>query len=147
MMTQHRTQRTGVRTWIVLAAISVAGIGMASLGGCKSNPPPATQIITGGTSGMSDSEQQYVDLAKGQKLQVRLKATPSTTWRMGGSDFGGDVVEVIDHKTEAEGTEGGPWDLFNLQAKKPGQSHLEFVSQSADRSMPVKRVKLDVTVH
>jgi hypothetical protein len=145
-MLHHRIYRT---TLTAVSMLALTGIGVAVVSGCNSKPPPQPEIVTAGTSGATDSEEQSVDLAKGQKLQVRLKSTPNASWRMGGTDFGGDVVEVVDHKTEADSAtaeEGGSWDVFNLQAKKPGQSHLEFANQSLERTTPTKRLKLDVTV-
>src|SRR3954454_13648128 len=99
MIMQNRTYRMGTGRWLTMVAISTLSLAAFSAGltGCHSKPPPQPEIVTAGNSGAGESEQQSVDLAKGQKLQVRLKSSPNATWRMGGTDFGGDVVDVVDH--------------------------------------------------
>jgi inhibitor of cysteine peptidase len=142
-----------------LAVLRRAGLALGLLAGtglmgCHTSP---TESTTRPSTIDIDSPQPVTRGSKtavvGEIFKVRLRAESGTgyTWSISGGAGESGVVNLVSREVEhdAKAAPGAPvWEVFNLRARKSGQTTVEFVYERPwERNVaPVKRFLLNVDV-
>lgn len=142
-MTMPRFQRS-----MTIATLALAGALSLALGGCSSAPKPAPRVLTKDVRGTEG--QEFVSVAKGQELSVRLRANAAAgyRWRMPPGAERNDLLALSDRHTEEDGR--GAWDVFTFKTCGTGDTTIEFFCDRPAETEPLptdKRFTLNVQVN
>jgi len=125
-----------------------------SIGGCKSNDsamPKSSQIVD--IDPQQPAEKKKLSVYVGEVFTVRIRSTSGTgyNWNIAGGVNDAGVISLVTRRVEKDpkAAPGAPvWEVFDLKARKSGQSTVEFVYERPwERNVPpAKRVMLTVDV-
>lgn len=144
--TKGRWQGRGLGLAFAGAALTAAAVALLALGGCSAAPRPAPQVLNAEAPGAE--EREFVSVARGQLLSVRLPAEPEAglQWRMRPSSSRNGLVALSERHTENDGAQ--TWNVFTFNALSTGRTEVEFFyDRLSDPEPPSqKRYTLSVQV-